>query len=256
MIAEITAVNIIQNARTALAIPEPLSPRERQQRNRQEMLDAILRQARLLMREEGVAALSLRELARRLRFSVQALYKYYPSKAALYDALFREGIRTFATYWDEALAGRPSFWERLPALLTASLRFAREHPDLNDLTFARPVPGFVPSDESMEQSRRLLGDLDRIVAEGIARGEIRSDIAPTEVRDLFLAMLDGLTRQHLANDPDVPLGAGRYGGLIPAAVALFRAAWQPGSPAPEPTRIIDDGKPIETDQQEKEREET
>ena len=53
-----------------------LSARERQQPNRQEMLDVILRRARLLMREEGVATLSLRELARRLRFSVQALYFY------------------------------------------------------------------------------------------------------------------------------------------------------------------------------------
>jgi Bacterial regulatory proteins, tetR family/Aldehyde dehydrogenase family len=46
-----------------------------------------------IMREEGVAALNLRELARRLRFTVQAVYKYYPSKMALYDALFREGTR-------------------------------------------------------------------------------------------------------------------------------------------------------------------
>jgi AcrR family transcriptional regulator len=70
-------------------VPRPLSPAERRQRNRQEMLDAIVLNARQLMCEEGVAAISLRELARRLRFTVQALYKYYPSKMALYDALFR-----------------------------------------------------------------------------------------------------------------------------------------------------------------------
>jgi AcrR family transcriptional regulator len=210
----------------------PLSPSERRRRNRQEMLDAILQIARQIMREEGVAALSLRELARRLRFTVQALYKYYPSKAALYDALFQEGIRIFATYWDSALRSRDSFWDKLAAGLEASMRFAHDHPELNELTFSRPVPGFVPSEESMRDSQRLLQELDLIIEEAVARGELRSDVSPTDVRDLFLAMLDGLTRQHVANEPDTPIGSGRYGGLVPAAIAVFRAAWQSESPVP------------------------
>ena len=210
----------------------PLSPAERRQRNRQEMLDLILLHARQIMREEGVAALSLRELARRLRFTVQALYKYYPSKAALYDALFREGIRIAAAQWDSALGSRDSFWEKLEAGLEAMMRFAHDYPELNELTFSRPVPGFVPSEESMQASRRLLQGFDLIIEEAIARGELRSDVSPTEVRDLFLAMLDGLTRQHVANEPDTPIGSGRYGGLIPAAISLFRSTWQPESPLP------------------------
>lgn len=207
----------------------PLSPRERQQRNRQEMRDAILQNARALMREEGVAALSLRELARRLRFTVQALYKYYPSKMALYDALFREGTRISAAYWNAAMARGDSFWEKLEAGMEAVMRFAHDYPELGELTFSRPVPGFVPSEESMRESIAMLQGFDRIIVEAIARGEVRSDASPTEVRDLYLAMLDGLTRQHQANEPDTPIGSGRYGSLIPAAIAVFRAAWAPGS---------------------------
>ncbi len=208
-----------------------LSPSERRQRNRQEMLDAILQNACAIMREEGVAALSLRELARRLRFTVQALYKYYPSKAALYDALFQEGTRTYARYWREAISGRTSVWDKMESAIEATMRFAHDYPELNDLTFSRPVPGFVPSEGSMEGSRRLLGELDEIIAAAFAAGEIRPDVSHNEVRDLFLAMLDGLTRQHMANEPDTPVGTGRYGGLIPSAIAVFRSAWQPGSPA-------------------------
>ena len=37
--------------------------------------------------------------------------------------------------------------------------------------------------------------------------------------------LNGLTALHMANEPDVPIGSGRFGSLIPAALALFRAAW-------------------------------
>jgi AcrR family transcriptional regulator len=224
-----TLVNIVQGEGRTTDW-RPLSPSERRRRNRQEMLDAILVNARQIMREEGVAALSLRELARRLRFTVQALYKYYPSKAALYDALFGEGIRTFATYWDSAVGSRDSFWEKLEAGLDASMRFAHEYPELNELTFARPVPGFVPSEESMQESRRMLERFDLTIEEAVTRGELRSDVSPTVVRDLFLAMLDGLTRQHLANEPDAPIGSGRYGGLVPAAIAVFRSAWQPERP--------------------------
>ncbi len=35
------------------------------------------------MREHGVAALSLREVARRIRMQAPLLYTYYPSEAAL-----------------------------------------------------------------------------------------------------------------------------------------------------------------------------
>ena len=213
------------------AVQSPLSPAERRQRNRQEMLDAILLHARQIMREEGVAALNLRELARRLRFTVQALYKYYPSKAALYDALFREGITMASAQWSDAMDSGESFWEKLENGLTAIMGFAHEYPELSEIAFSRPVPGFVPSEESMRQSIAMLQGLDRVIEEAQERGELRPDVAPTQVRDLYLAMLDGLTRQHVANEPEIPIGSGRYGGLIPAAILLFRSAWEPSTSA-------------------------
>lgn len=205
----------------------PLSPAERRERNRDEMIAAILWQARQVMREQGVAALNLRELARRLRFTVQALYRYYPSKSALYDALFREGICIFTAAWITALASSDSFWEKLEAGLEAAMRFAHEYRELNELTFSRPVPGFVPSEENMQQSRAMLEGFDQVIREAVECGELRPDVPPTEVRDLYLAMLDGLTRQHVANEPDRPIGSGRYGSLVPAAIAVFHAAWAP-----------------------------
>ncbi|HKH83283.1 MAG TPA: hypothetical protein VKA25_06350, partial [Gemmatimonadales bacterium] len=86
-------------------------------------------------------------------------------------------------------------------------------------------------------SQRLLQELDLIIEEAVAREELRTDISPTDVRDLFLAMLDGLTRQHVANEPETPIGSGRYGGLVPAAIAVFRTAWQPESPVTGSTGV-------------------
>lgn len=46
-----------------------------------------------------------------------------------------------------------------------------------------------------------------------------------QVADLVIAMMHGLTALHLANQPGLPVGEGRFGGLIAAAVDLFDAAW-------------------------------
>ena len=60
---------------------------------------------------------------------------------------------------------------------------------------------------------------------GLEQGNLVLGIPVAQARDLFIAMMHGLTALHMANEPDVPIGQGRYGSLIPAAKALFRAAW-------------------------------
>jgi AcrR family transcriptional regulator len=204
-----------------------LSPEERRRRNHEEMRQAILAAARAVMREQGVAALSLREVARRVRLQAPSLYAYFPSKAALYDALFLEAIRRYRAHRDRATAGHPAFWDRLHAQFEAYLGFALQHPDLYRLAFERPVPGFVPSEATMAESWALLAGFEEAIAAAKAAGEIRPEVPVAEVRDLVIAMQHGLTSQHMANDPHLPLGSGRYGGLIPAAVAALRAAWAP-----------------------------
>lgn len=204
-----------------------LSPQERRQRNRDEMKQAILEAARQVMREEGVAALNLQEVARRVRVRAPSLYEYFPGKMALYDALFRLGVRLYAERLHQVTYNTESFWERAQAGLEHYLTFAKEYPELYQLVQERPVPGFVPSEESMEESQRLLTMTDAIVAAGIERGSIALGITVEQARDLFLAMTHGLTALHMANEPALPVGTGRFGSLIPAALALFRAAWEP-----------------------------
>jgi AcrR family transcriptional regulator len=204
-----------------------LSPQERRQRNREEMKNAILEAARQVMREEGVAALNLQEVARRVGVRAPSLYEYFPGKMALYDALFRMGVRLYAERMNHLTERTDSFWERAQAGLENYMAFAHEYPELYQLVQERPVPGFVPSEESMQESRRLLTMTDAIVEKGIERGSIALGITVSQARDLFLAMMHGLTALHMANEPELPVGSGRFGSLIPATLALFHAAWEP-----------------------------
>ncbi len=203
------------------------SPAERRQRNREEVRAAILEAARAVMREQGVAALSLREVARRVRMQAPSLYAYFPSKMALYDALFLMGVRMRAAYRDRADAGRVDFWDRLEGRFESYMRFAQEHPELYQLAFERPVPGFVPSAESLEEAFRAPAGFEQMIVDGVAAGQVVLDMPVAQARDLMIGMIHGLTAHHMANEPELPVGSGRFGSQIPAAVALFRTRWDP-----------------------------
>ena len=40
-------------------------------------------------------------------------------------------------------------------------------------------------------------------------------------------MIHGLTSQHMANEPHLPVGSGRYGGLIPVAAEVLLSGLSP-----------------------------
>lgn len=209
------------------------SPAERRARNRREMTDAILDAARANMREHGAAGLNLNEVARMVGVRTPALYNYFPSKMALYDALFLHGTRIARTYLEPPTELPGSFRETLHVGLEAYMRFAQEQPDLYQLCFERPVPGFEPSEESMEESRAGLATWDQRIARAIADGEIRADLTYSQARDVITAMTHGLTAQHMANEPHVPVGSGRYGGLIRVAARVLLAGLSPEKNAEE-----------------------
>jgi AcrR family transcriptional regulator len=188
----------------------------------------ILDAARAVMREEGVAALNLQEVARRVGVRAPSLYEYFAGKADIYDTLFRLGVRLFAERLERLAPTSPSLWDYARASLENYMTFAQDYPELYQLCFERPVPGFVPSEESMNESRQLLlGRADQMIEQGLEQGSLLVGLLPGEVRDLFLAMMHGLTALHMANEPVLPVGAGRFGSLIPAAMILFQASWDP-----------------------------
>jgi AcrR family transcriptional regulator len=209
-----------------------LTPTQRRERNREEVRRAILDAAREVMREEGVAALNLNEVARRVGMKTPSLYEYFSGKLAIYDALYLEGVRLYGESRIKRKEQNLNFWEFVEQAIYYYLNFAYRNPDLYYLVFERPVPEFVPSEESMVESRKLLGNLNPIFQEAINKGVIKTDLSVEAVRDIFIVVLHGLTSMHMANEPDLPPGQGRFGSLIPAITDMLKTAWQ--NPAIEP----------------------
>jgi len=198
-----------------------MSPRRR--RNRERMMQTILDTARAIMREEGVAALSMHELARRLEMRPPSLYNYFSGLMDIYDAVFRLGFTLWRDHVNEYVRTAPSWQEGVRLAMEAYMTFAIQNPELYQLCFERPVPGFVPSDESMKVSLDGLEEWYAYIT-GL-QDDIQSDLPPRQIADLLIAMMHGLTALHIANEPHLSLGQGRFGGLIPAAVSVVNQAW-------------------------------
>ena len=209
----------------------------RRERNRQEMIDAILSVARAQMREDGVAALNLNEVARRVGVSTPALYKYFSGKMAVYDALFRLGTRLYVDEFTALNLGEaPSGGAAIRAALEHQLSFAVRNPELYQLVLQRPVPGFVPSSESLVEAARAEEAAGEVIGRWIERGLIVPRVAPERVFLLLAVVAEGLASAHLANDPGLPVGEGRFGSLVPEAVSLFEAVWAPPVRGPREDR--------------------
>ena len=221
----------------------PASRQERRVRDREEMAAAILEAARVVMCRDGVAALNLHEVAHLVGIQAPGLYKYFRGKSGIYDALFRRAIQLFRARLERTWADNPPGWGRLEAWMDARMRFAQEYPDLDRLLLSRDVPGFTPSPESMEESRHLLAASHHAFIESVDACGVRSDIDGHRARGLFFAMMHGLTTLHLANEPELPVGSGFYGSLIPDAIMTLRSGWTSEDEGRNITR--DDGGPSE-----------
>lgn len=202
-----------------------LSPADRRRHNREEVINAILETSRAIIREHGAAGLNLNEVARQLKMKTPSLYEYFPSKMAIYDALFRRGIHLFRQRMEQNPRENVSLWDRVRLTMDAYMTFAYENPELYQIIFERPIPGFIPSEEGMRECMAALAYLNDGLSQAMEAGTIKTEVTLEQAYSLVSALMHGLTALHIANEPQLPVGSGRFGSLIPAAVEVLRAAW-------------------------------
>ena len=172
--------------------------------------DAIVEAAWDVVRSDGLAGLSLRELANRAGITTPTVYAYFPSKNAIYDAMFYQAATQFAGRMSE-----PFDTEDPPAILAGGVRrfleFCTSDSARYQLLFQRTIPGFEPSPASFAPAVRAL----ELVRERLALNGIGD---PRHV-DMWTALTTGLVDQQISNDP----GGDRWACLIDDFVAMFLA---------------------------------
>jgi AcrR family transcriptional regulator len=178
---------------------------DRRETARRKILDAAWQ----IVHEQGLAALTLREVAARVGIRAPSLYSHFDSKHAIYDAMFGES-------WAELL--ELSRGVTLPDSPRAALRvvahtffdFATADLARHQLMNQRIIPGFTPSEASYAPAVAALTEMvERVRALGVGISD--ADI------DLYTALLSGLVNQQWANDP----GGSRWARLLDPAMDMY-----------------------------------
>ncbi|MFJ8628397.1 WHG domain-containing protein [Kitasatospora sp. NPDC093550] len=135
---------------------------------------ALLDRAEQTLREQGVDALSLRELARSLDVSHAAPSRHFKDRRALLDALALTGIQRLTAAARSGLArSGDDFRERAFAVARAYVDFATAHGALLALAFARKHDP-AETDELERAWQPLKDDLHALIAQGQQQGRIRA----------------------------------------------------------------------------------
>jgi AcrR family transcriptional regulator len=179
---------------------------ERREATRQEILAAAWDVAR----QNGIAGLTLREVAVRVGMQPPSLYSHFDSKNAVYDAMYAQAWALLNARAADAATGLPDDpRERLITIAQTFFDFAMEDIPRSQLMNVRVLPDFSPSADAyrhaVEALDRLAGYLRAI---GITQ---RADV------DLYTALVSGLISQQQAND----IEGDRWRRQLPRAMEMF-----------------------------------
>ncbi|WP_428672676.1 TetR/AcrR family transcriptional regulator [Reyranella sp.] len=124
--------------------------------------DACIDEALAIIEKQGVEALSLREVARRLGVSHQAPYKHFPSRDHILAELVARAFAAFAAHLD---ARPPNDDPRadLAALGRAYLDYASHHPLQYRLMFGTPLPNPGAHPDMMRNARHAFAVLQAVL---------------------------------------------------------------------------------------------
>jgi AcrR family transcriptional regulator len=183
---------------------------DRRGRRREAKRATILAEAWALAHRDGLAAISLRDLADRVDLRQPSLYAYFDSKLGLYDLMFADGNRQLLELVG-SLSPSDSPHDALVVFVEALVRFSTEDVVRHQLLFQRTIPGFEPSPVSYALALEFYE---------IARGRLAAaGVSDPGDVDVFSALVSGLAHQQVANDP----GGDRWVRLAERAVDVFLA---------------------------------
>jgi len=181
--------------------------RDRRAERRESTTSEILAAAWELAATQGLAGLSLRELAQKIGMRPPSLYWYFDSKNAIYDAMFLQGNRQLLARMAEV--DWPSDAKSILRVCARGfVEFCVEDAPRFQLLFQRTIPGFVPSPEAYALAVEVVEQMRaRLAAAGL------TDPAAF---DMLTALVSGIAAQQIANEP----GGDRWVRLIDDMIDL------------------------------------
>jgi AcrR family transcriptional regulator len=182
-----------------------LGPRERREREREEIRTRILDAARELFANEGVESVTMRRIADRIEYSPTAIYFHFRDKESLLAELCDCDFRSFA-HGFTVIAQIPDPVERLRAAGRSYVEFGLLNPSHYRLMFMTPKPANSkvdmsgqgnPEEDAYAFLKGIIGDLQ-------ASGRMRDELTDVDlVSQTIWSMIHGVISLEIAkcNDP-------------------------------------------------------
>ena len=177
-----------------------MGPKERRVREREQTKSRILDAAREMFVEDGVEAVTMREIAKRIEYTPTAIYHHFRDKQALIEELCLIDFRSLAQAFQKI--GRiEDIGERLRRIGLAYVDFALEHPSHFRFMFMTPKPLLPASSFGVsdgEPESHAYGVLRAAVAEGVTAGRFRAEFTdPDELAQVLWAGVHGIAALHV-----------------------------------------------------------
>lgn len=196
------------------------SPQEKQGYHHGDLKRSLIDAGLDLVREVGIEAISLRQLAERVGVSTPALYHHFRNKEALLGQLGEAAIDAF----DEAMASaihQPMGEDALSAFVLGYVRFARDEPALYELLFGRRIWSSTEAADFQRKARHSF----RIQSERLLQlqqlGVLPAHANPLRLAQVAWATLHGLCCMY--ND-GLAFTADAIEDIARHAIALLRQA--------------------------------
>lgn len=167
------------------------SPQEKQGYHHGDLKRSLIDAGLDLVREVGIEAISLRQLAERVGVSTPALYHHFRNKEDLLGQLGEAAIDAFDDAIATAISG-PQESDALSAFVLAYVRFARDEPALYELLFGRRIWSSQEAKEFQRKARHSF----RLQSERLVQlqhlGMLPEQANPLRLAQVAWATLHGL----------------------------------------------------------------
>ena len=190
----------------------------------------ILKVAHKLYTIAGYASVSMRGVAKKMGFSAQAIYYYFPSKEAMFAALADEGLRLLeAQHPSEELA------DPIDNLLLPYVRyydFSKSHPEYFTLLWMDPAAATSQGEPQIALIARMAVDVQGRFGRGIREGLFPADLDIDQAGSMLFSAVHGLaviglTGRPPEGQPDIIMRL-----LLNAAVLAFKSGLVRHAPPP------------------------
>ena len=179
-----------------------MGPRERREREREEIRTRILDAARELFANESVESVTMRRIADRIEYSPTAIYFHFRDKEALLSELCDYDFRSFAHGFNE-IARIADPVERLVAAGQAYISFGLTNPSHYRLMFMTPKDTEPNTIVKVDPTQGAYAFLKGIVSELMATGRFRDEITDVDLAvQIIWSAVHGLVSLEIAKCND------------------------------------------------------